>query len=426
MYAAMGLGILAKGPVGIVLPTAVIGMFLLIVRLPSRSGESESWTVRSVLVRIVAPFEPLHFLTTCWSMRPLTVIFAAAAVALPWYWAVGLATNGEFLRSFFLDHNLGRATETMEHHSGTVLFYPLAILVGFFPWSVFAAPLAIDTVLQIRRRDRVHPGYLLAACWVGVYVVLFSLVRTKLPSYVTPCYPALALLVGDYIDRWSRQSVAVAGRWLTAAFACLALVGIGVAVAVPLAAKRLLPGEEWLGLLGMVPLAGGVACIGLAAVRSYRAAAGSFALTAVTFVTLLFSVGTDRIDRHQTNHRLWQAIHARAPDPIVASYKILEPSWVFYGGRTIREFKGTSGSQGGSAALEAAHFLAANQNAFVITTGQKLAEFSSMLPPEIGVIESTPYFLREGQKLVVLGRNPPAKNVAASPASIPMVGRNLR
>src|SRR5882724_9872217 len=196
-------------------------------------------------------------------MRPLTAIFAAAAVALPWYWAVGLATDGEFLRGFFFEHNLGRATETMEHHGGTVFFYPLAILVGFFPWSVFAVPLAIDTVLQLRRRDRLHAGYLLAVCWVGVYVVLFSLARTKLPSYVTPCYPALALLVGDYVDRWSRQSAAVAGRWLPVAFGCLALAGVAIAVAVPMASKLYLPGEEWVGLLGLTPLAGGVACIGL-------------------------------------------------------------------------------------------------------------------------------------------------------------------
>jgi len=359
-------------------------------------------------------------------MRPLTAIFAASAVALPWYWAVGLATNGEFLRSFFLEHNVGRATETMEHHGGTILFYPLAILVGFFPWSVFAAPLAIDTVLQIRRRDRVHPGYLLAACWVSVYVVLFSLARTKLPSYVTPCYPALALLVGDYIDRWSRQSAAVAGRWLVAAFACLAVVGIAVAIAVPLAAKKLLPGEEWLGLIGMVPLAGGVACLGLAAVRSYRAAASSFALTAVTFVTLLFAIGSDRIDRHQTNHRLWQAIYARSPDPKIASYKILEPSWVFYGGRTIQELNGPRTERGGGEAVEAVNFLLSNQNAFVITTQQKLADFSSMLPPEVGVIESTPYFLKAGQRLVVLGRNHAPAGIAASPPSATASGNDLR
>src|SRR5262245_25694081 len=47
MYAAMGLGVLAKGPVGLVLPAAVIGMFLLIVRRPNRSGDSDPWTVRA-------------------------------------------------------------------------------------------------------------------------------------------------------------------------------------------------------------------------------------------------------------------------------------------------------------------------------------------------------------------------------------------
>src|SRR5207249_4293462 len=110
------------------------------------------------------------------------------------------------------------------------------------PWSVFALPLAIDAALQIRRRDRFHAGYLLAVCWVGVYVGLFSIARTKLPSYIAPCYPALALLVGDYVDRWSRQSAAVAGRWLPAAFGCLSLAGIAVAIAVPIAAKTYLPG----------------------------------------------------------------------------------------------------------------------------------------------------------------------------------------
>ncbi|HMC10367.1 MAG TPA: glycosyltransferase family 39 protein, partial [Pirellulaceae bacterium] len=84
LYAAMGLGVLAKGPVGLILPTAVIGMFLLIVRLSSRTDGSKPWAARDVLVRVVAPFEPLHFIRTCWSMRPLTAIFAAAAVALPW------------------------------------------------------------------------------------------------------------------------------------------------------------------------------------------------------------------------------------------------------------------------------------------------------------------------------------------------------
>jgi 4-amino-4-deoxy-L-arabinose transferase-like glycosyltransferase len=426
MYGVMGLGVLAKGPVGLILPTAVIGMFLLIVRLPSRGGDAAPWSLGGTLWQMAAPFEPLHFLRTVWSMRPFTALFAATAVALPWYWAVGLATNGEFLRSFFLEHNLGRATGTMEHHSGTVLFYPLTILVGFFPWSVFALPLTIDTGLQLRRRDRFHPGYRLAVCWIGVYVVLFSLARTKLPSYVTPCYPALALLMGDYIDRWSRQSAAVAGGWLMAAIACLAVVGVGVAVAVPLAAKRLVPGEEWLGLIGLIPLAGGVACMGLAAVRSYRAAAGSFAITSVAFVALLFAIGTQRIDRHQTNQRLWRAIYAQSAHPQMASYKILEPSWVFYGGLPIHEFTASQARTGPNAADAAAHFLVTNQHGFVITTQKKSGEILSKTPPEIGVVESTPYFLKPGENLVVLGLLPEHAGMAWNSAGSATTSNDLR
>jgi len=84
MYAVMGLGVLAKGPVGLILPTAVIGMFLLIARLPNRGDGTAALSWQKMAARIAAPFEPLHFLTTCWSMRPLTAVFAAAAVALPW------------------------------------------------------------------------------------------------------------------------------------------------------------------------------------------------------------------------------------------------------------------------------------------------------------------------------------------------------
>jgi len=397
MYAAMGLGILAKGPVGLILPTAVIGMFLLITRLPASNRELPLW--RSAL----ATFDPFHFLRTCWSMRPFTAIFAATAIALPWYWAVGLATDGEFLRGFFFEHNLARATSSMENHGGTLLFYPVTLLIGFFPWSIFAVPLAIDTLLQIRRGDRLHPGYLFCVCWIGVYVILFSMARTKLPSYVTPCYPALALLAGDYIDRWSRQRAAVAGGWLTVAFACLGLVGVGIAVGVPLGAKKFLPGEEWLGLIGLVPIVGCVVCLGFLAVRSFFAAAGTLGLTAITFAALLFAVGVQRVDRHQTNHTLLNAIFSRSNHPQIASYSVLEPSWVFYGGQAIREFTDDPRMGQKIAATQAVQFLTESPDHFLITTAKRLREISPNLPLGIGVIEQAPYFLRRGQELVVVG-----------------------
>lgn len=430
MYAAMGLAVLAKGPVGLVLPTAVIGMFLLIVRR-SRSGYPERLSPASLTRAVLGPFEPLHFLATCWSMRPLTAIFAAAAVAVPWYWAVHLATDGAFTQGFLFEHNLERATSTMEGHSGNVLFYPGAILLGFFPWSVFALPLLIDLVLQLRRRENFNPAYVLAACWVGVYVVLFSLARTKLPSYVTPCYPALALLVGCYVDRWSREATAVAGRWLPISFGCLALVGAGLTVALPQVAQRYLPGEEWLGLIGLTPLVGGIACAGLVVVRNYREAAAAFGATSVAFTTMFLAVGTERADKHQHNHVLLETISAHAADPRVASYRILEPSWVFYGGRPVLELPRRKDqppnlsprTEAEAAWLshfsppdQVAQYFASHSRGFVITTADQYQRLLSHLPPDVVVLAETQRFLKD-DRLVLLGRRGEAARLAGGPSA---------
>jgi len=411
MYAAMGLGVLAKGPVGFILPTAVIGMFLLIVRLPP--PDEQFTTIWSIFRRAIAPFDPLHFLATCWSMRPFTALFAVFAVALPWYWAVGLATDGEFLKGFFLDHNLGRATATMEHHSGSVLYYPVAILVGFFPWSVFALPLIIDTVVQSNRNEQTRKAYLFLACWIGVYVVLFSLARTKLPSYVTPCYPALALLVGQYIDRWSRNRDAIAGRWLLAAFSVLAIAGVAITNLVPLAMKDVLAGEERLAFFGLIPVAGGLLCCGLAAIKDYRAAAAAFGVTAVAFVTVLFAIGTERISHHQTSDRLFQAARAQSALARIASYKVLEPSWVFYGGHHIQEFGATQAGHDTNPMSQASHFLL-YEDSFLITTDDRLPELAPALPPGVGVVAGTPYFLKAGRRLLLIGRQSPAEQALTS------------
>jgi 4-amino-4-deoxy-L-arabinose transferase-like glycosyltransferase len=402
MYAVLGLAVLAKGPVGFVLPTAVIGMFLLIVRLPAEATP-QPLTLGRVLFALLRPFEPLHFLRTCWIMRPFTAIFAALAVALPWYWAVGLATDGEFLRGFFIDHNLHRATGAMEGHGGSVFFYPVAIVLGFFPWSIFMVPLVLDAGMQLRRREGRNVGYLLAACWVGVYLALFTIARTKLPSYVTPCYPGLALLAGAYADRWTRDAASISRWWPAVSFGSLAVVGAAFAVAVPMIAEKYLPGEEWLGLLGLTPLAAGVACIGLAIARNYRAAAATFAATGALFSTMLFAVGAQRADHHQTSHVVLRAMIDHSRDPQIASYKILEPSWVFYAGRPIQEIVERSHEEHRRTSdLVVEHFLG-HPEAFLITTDTRLQELAGQLPPDVGIVAETPLFLQK-ERLVLLGR----------------------
>jgi 4-amino-4-deoxy-L-arabinose transferase-like glycosyltransferase len=112
-----------------------------------------------------------------------------------------LVCDERLLRLFFVDEHLGRATTTFENHGGGLWFYPLAVAAGFFPWSIFLVPmfLGID-----RRLSKPHPmstALVFLLCWVGVQIGIFSLVSTKLPSYVTPCFPALALCCGYYLER---------------------------------------------------------------------------------------------------------------------------------------------------------------------------------------------------------------------------------
>ncbi len=401
MYALMGMAILAKGPVGLVLPTAVIGMFLLIVTLPPRDG------VRWWLCPL-RPFAPLHFLRTCWQMRPITALGTALVVALPWYVWVHVRTDGEWTRGFFLTHNLGRATSAMEGHGGSIFYYPVAVLIGFFPWSVFAAPMLIDLTARLRKGDPWRLGYVLAACWVGVYVGLFTVAKTKLPSYITPMYPGLALLAGCFVFHIARGAPAVARRWQRLALGALGLVGVALLIALPVIASRFLPGEELLGLIGLVPLTAAVACFYLFERGRTQAAMRVFAVGAVGFTTISLGYVLERVDRHQHSDVLLRAIADRSDQPQIITYGCLEPSWVFYVEHPMRQLNYKK-------LLERKpEIFAAGDDAFLITTTHLLGEVKDELPDDMRIIAEAPYFLRD-RKLVVLGRTPTTTARAPTP-----------
>jgi 4-amino-4-deoxy-L-arabinose transferase-like glycosyltransferase len=158
VYAAMGLGVLTKGPIGVVLPTAVIGLFLLVVRAqsaresavhpPAEPGAKWRKRAASAWRWMGSVFSPLHVLRTIWSMRPLTALAAVLAVAGPWYAWVGARTDGQWLAGFFGVHNFGRFLNAMENHRGPIFYYAIAIAVGFFPWCVFFGPGMTATTIR--------------------------------------------------------------------------------------------------------------------------------------------------------------------------------------------------------------------------------------------------------------------------------------
>lgn len=426
IYAAMGLAVLAKGPVGLVLPTAVIGMFLLIARLPEAKEVAGRNKFVQTMVNCLRPFAPLHFLRTCWAMRPLTAIGVALAVALPWYAWVHLRTEGAWTAGFFLEHNLERATQTMEGHRGFVLFYPAALLVGMFPFSVFLAPLVKDLVSELRKKNAWHWGYLFALCWVGVYVVLFSLAKTKLPSYITPCYPGAALLLGAFFSRLLANRTALSSAWLQLSAAVTLLVGLVVTIALPIASHLLLPGEEWLGAMGLVLIVSGAVCWHLVRRAQYQRMAGTFAVGAVAFTALLMAVLTQRVDSHQQNHELLAAIYARtaqtgAAAPQVGYYGSLEPSWVFYGTAPLTNLASIGEhnlpapevSQVGNTTrwqprtrVPIDEFLAASADHYAITTRDHWETLQTKLGSDITLLAETPYFMKKRAALVVIGRKP--------------------
>jgi 4-amino-4-deoxy-L-arabinose transferase-like glycosyltransferase len=410
LYAVMGLGVLAKGPVGVVLPCAVIGMFLLIVRLPAQDAAKSTQ-----LPTIVRAFTPKHFLQTLWSMRPFTAVIVTLAVAAPWYIWVGMRTDGEFLRGFFFEHNIGRAMRPMEGHDGGPLFYPIAILVGFFPWSVFALPLVVDAVSRVRRGDPWQLGYLLAGCWVGVYLVLFSLAKTKLPSYVTPCYPGLALLTGGFVVRWLQGTVIGSKHLRRLAFAALALVGLAMIISLPIIAHQHLPGDEWLGIVGLIPLLAGLIAWRLFERDQPQTMMKVLAVSAVLLVTVSFGLIADRVSQRQQNHQLLAEVDRRGDKAKLASFGLLEPTWVFYGGRSIAELPWSGDAEwlGGwvevagkwlpKPALSVDDLSDAASDWVIITTEQHVARLRTFLPEDFQVISRAPYFLK-GEDLVLVGR----------------------
>jgi 4-amino-4-deoxy-L-arabinose transferase-like glycosyltransferase len=347
-YAAMALAVLAKGPVGFVLPSAVIGLFRLCRReAESRRNErsitsdnaqgasSGAWYARwtAAVFRTLAP---RRVVATTLSLKPWVLVAALVVIALPWYAAVGVRTEGAWLAGFLGTHNVARFTGAMEGHSGSIAYYPLAILVGFFPWSCLLPIGLYRIVVRLRSDERLNPADVFLAAWAGLYVTFFTLAGTKLPSYVLPCYPALAVITGKLIDEWLTTRARVPRTWFHWALATPAIVGGVLAVALPIAAYYLLPGETWpalcgLGSIGVPLVAGSLASAWL--LRNGRAAwvPAAFALTAVVFVTGLVGGAASRISRHATSPAIVRAAReAAGPAAPLIAFRHYEPTLVYY------------------------------------------------------------------------------------------------
>lgn len=166
-YGFLGLGALAKGPIAFVLPGGSLFAFLL---FRWRLNEWKTWHPKGAWITV--------------------------GIAAPWYiactWANGLA----FPREFFLNHNFKRFTTNLYTHPHAFYFYLPVLLMLTFPWTFIL-------VSALRRRfDRDDA---LLAWWIAVPMVFFSLSVSKLPGYILPAVPPVAMLIAKELRRDSSR-----------------------------------------------------------------------------------------------------------------------------------------------------------------------------------------------------------------------------
>ncbi|EME29805.1 glycosyl transferase, family 39 [Galdieria sulphuraria] len=173
------LAVLTKGPLGLFLPISIISLFL--------------WTTEN-LKQVVLSEIP-------W----IPGIISGSFICLPWYILIIQKHGWKFIQSFFGYHNMNRLTSAVNGHTGPFYYYLPISLIGFSPW-IFLIPAAIAFYHPLekalwKRRSRYRQFPLFLCIWVLFVYTFFSLIRTKLLSYVIPAVPAASLLLGVFFGR---------------------------------------------------------------------------------------------------------------------------------------------------------------------------------------------------------------------------------
>lgn len=125
-----------------------------------------------------------------------------------WYGAQWVHYGQGFIQNNLMNQSLHRIWEPVENHSGPIWYYGLELLKYGLPWILF-----FPQGLRFSWQNRNLSWAKLILVWTGMYLGAISLMSTKLPWYVLPIYPALALAVGRYLAEVWREGDRETGRW---------------------------------------------------------------------------------------------------------------------------------------------------------------------------------------------------------------------
>jgi 4-amino-4-deoxy-L-arabinose transferase-like glycosyltransferase len=327
-WVALGIGVLLKGPVIL----AVLAVTALALSLWDRDWRWLRGT------------------------RPLPGVVLAAAIVAPWAIAIGFASHGAFYQQS-LGHDFAAKILGGEESHGAPPGYYLALAsFTFWPATVFLIP-AVSSAI-VRRGDPIN-RYLLA--WSGAAWLMFELVPTKLPHYILPVYPALAILcalwaAGSNLELETRRTPVLH----YAAGAQFGLAALALAAASLFLPLRFGGAINWPQTAGtaLALVASCAAIVFLIRQRVDSAAASAIASAVAFYLLLVFAVAPQLQDMWMSPRAAKLVADNRRPDdppPVVAGY--VEPSLVFALGSDTRiepadDVAGAAAAQGGLALVD--------------------------------------------------------------------------
>jgi 4-amino-4-deoxy-L-arabinose transferase-like glycosyltransferase len=264
-----------------------------------------------------------------------TILFLA--ITAPWFVLVA-QRNPEFLEFFFIHEHLQRFTQDAHSRTGPIYYFVPLLLIGIVPWAL-QIPGAIAQAWSERRRE-FSAGWLLV-CWFVVIFAFFSVSRSKLPGYIIPIFPALALIIGNRLDRLLGHTNTMALLWKlqTIGFAVLGCVGFFFLDAI---SKQARPDEiqayaqytYWV-IAALIAL---VIFSAYAAWQSKRNGIQSIVSFACGFFLCAIIAGTghETLGRAVSGIDLVQRVKASIPEKVnFYSIRLLDHTVPFYLGRTM-------------------------------------------------------------------------------------------
>lgn len=302
-YTATALGTLAKGPVAL----GLVGLVMLLYLIFTKQLNWKS------LKKLHIPLGAIWFLL----------------LALPWYIAVGYATEGEWLRGFFLTHNMHRFTDSMEGHGGGFWLTWVYVIVGMLPFIVFL-PSAIQSFLQERKAAANNTSFLLLCLIAAITIIgFFTISTTKLPNYTVPAYPFLAVLLGHYLSQNKRFPLA--------SIIAVLITGLALPIGayVGLKSYELTSDLSWVAVCFLPIAVGSILALFFQIKQQYKKVISSIAIGYISATLLLFSIALPKVfERNPVQQSL--AIVEEAEQ--VVTYKLFNSAYLFNLERTFQNF----------------------------------------------------------------------------------------